>query len=69
MARRDGELYTSARLLTKDTFTFTYGRIETRLRVPRGGGLWPAVWTLAANIGEESEQDECSKCMQNSRSP
>ena len=27
---------TSARLRTKGRFKFTYGRIETRLRVPRG---------------------------------
>ena len=44
--------YTSARIHTRDTFTFTYGRIETRLKVPRGAGLWPAAWALAANISE-----------------
>jgi beta-glucanase (GH16 family) len=49
-ARYDGTTYTSARLVTRDTFT--YGRIETRLRVPRGAGLWPAMWALAANIAE-----------------
>jgi beta-glucanase (GH16 family) len=51
-ARRDGAGYTSARIHTRDTFTFTYGRIETRLKVPRGAGLWPAAWVLAANIAE-----------------
>jgi beta-glucanase (GH16 family) len=56
-ARRDGETYTSARLLTKETLTFTYGRIETRLRVPRGPGLWPACWTLGANIAEAGWPD------------
>jgi beta-glucanase (GH16 family) len=48
----DGDGYTSARLLTRNSFTFTYGRIETRVRVPRGPGLWPAAWTLGANIAE-----------------
>jgi beta-glucanase (GH16 family) len=31
----------------------TYGRIETRLSVPRGAGLWPAVWALGATIDSE----------------
>jgi beta-glucanase (GH16 family) len=42
--------YTSARLLTRGTFEATYGRIEARLRVPRGAGLWPAFWMLGSNI-------------------
>jgi beta-glucanase (GH16 family) len=42
--------YTSARLKTKGKFTFTYGRIEARLRIPSGQGLWPAFWMLGANI-------------------
>jgi beta-glucanase (GH16 family) len=52
VARAGGGGFTSARLLTKQTFSFTYGRIEARLRVPRGPGLWPACWTLGANIAE-----------------
>ena len=43
--------YTSARLITKGRFEPTYGRIEARIRVPRGQGLWPAFWMLGANIG------------------
>ena len=44
--------YTSARLLTKDKFTQRYGRIEARLKLPFGQGIWPAFWMLGANIGE-----------------
>jgi beta-glucanase (GH16 family) len=43
---------TSARLVTKGRFAFTYGRVETRVRVPRGSGVWPAVWALGADIDE-----------------
>lgn len=43
--------YTSARLLTRDRFTFTYGRAEARIKVPYGQGIWPAFWALGANIG------------------
>jgi beta-glucanase (GH16 family) len=42
--------YTSARMISKGKIEVQYGRIETRLRVPRGAGLWPAVWALGANI-------------------
>jgi beta-glucanase (GH16 family) len=47
--RRD---YTSARLLTKDKFTQRYGRVEARIKVPFGQGIWPAFWMLGANIAE-----------------
>ena len=42
--------YTSARLQTSETFTFTYGRVEARMRLPQGQGLWPAFWMLGADI-------------------
>ncbi len=44
--------YTSARLLTKGRFEVAYGRLETRIQVPRGAGLWPAFWALGTNIDQ-----------------
>ncbi|WP_455169072.1 glycoside hydrolase family 16 protein [Aegicerativicinus sediminis] len=44
--------YSSARMLTKDKFEFTYGKIEIRAKLPYGGGTWPAFWLLGANIDE-----------------
>jgi beta-glucanase (GH16 family) len=44
--------YTSARLITKGKLEQTHGRVEARIRVPRGSGLWPAFWALGANIDE-----------------
>ncbi len=41
--------YTSARLLTRGKWSWTYGRIEARIKIPRGQGLWPAFWMLGAN--------------------
>jgi beta-glucanase (GH16 family) len=38
--------YTSARLNTIDRYSFTYGRLEARIRVPAGRGLWPAFWAM-----------------------
>ena len=42
--------YTSARLITKGKFDFQYGRIEARIKVPRGVGVWPAFWMLGNDI-------------------
>jgi beta-glucanase (GH16 family) len=42
--------YTSARPNSK--FAFTYGRVEARAKLPRGGGTWPAIWMLGKNINE-----------------
>jgi beta-glucanase (GH16 family) len=44
--------YTSARLLTKERFEVAYGRIEARLKVPAGAGLWPAFWALGTDIDQ-----------------
>ena len=38
----------SAKLTTKDKFSFRYGTAEIRLRVPIGDWIWPAVWLLPA---------------------
>ncbi|HEX6347237.1 family 16 glycosylhydrolase [Umezawaea sp.] len=42
--------YTSARLNTAGRFTQTYGHYETRMKLPRGQGMWPAFWMLGADI-------------------
>lgn len=42
--------YTSARMKTENKKSFTYGRIEARIKLPVGQGLWPAFWTLGSNI-------------------
>ncbi|MEK8173522.1 glycoside hydrolase family 16 protein [Streptomyces sp. M19] len=43
--------YTSARLNTAEKFTTTYGRVEARIKVPQGQGMWPAFWMLGEDIG------------------
>ena len=46
----EGSSYTSARILTKGKFEQTYGRVEARIRLPYGQGIWPAFWMLGADI-------------------
>ncbi|HZS55662.1 MAG TPA: glycoside hydrolase family 16 protein [Bryobacteraceae bacterium] len=43
--------YNSARIKTRGHFSFTYGRVEARMKLPRGQGMWPAFWMLGDNIG------------------
>jgi len=38
--------YTSASIVTKGKFSFTYGRVEVRAKLPEGTNVWPAIWTL-----------------------
>lgn len=38
--------YTSARLKTEELFSFTYGRVEARIKLPYGKGIWSAFWLL-----------------------
>lgn len=43
-------VYTSARLKSQGLRSFRYGRIEARIKMPAGQGLWPAFWMLGDNI-------------------
>ncbi len=48
-ARNDGfggYDYSSAKIRSKGTFDFKYGRIEAKIKLPSGAGLWPAFWML-----------------------
>jgi Beta-glucanase/Beta-glucan synthetase len=49
-----GSKYTSARLKSQGLRSFTYGRIEARIKVPAGQGLWPAFWMLGESITTKS---------------
>ncbi len=41
--------YTSARINTRGLHEFQYGRIEARMKLPYGQGIWPAFWMLGSN--------------------
>jgi beta-glucanase (GH16 family) len=46
--------YSSARLITWHRLEVEYGRVEARLKLPYGQGIWPAFWMLGSNIDEVS---------------
>ena len=41
--------YTSARIITKNKFDFTHGRVEVRAKLPAAKGTWPAIWMLGSD--------------------
>jgi Beta-glucanase/Beta-glucan synthetase len=49
-----GNNYTSARIQTKGKKEFTYGRVDIRAKLPKGKGIWPALWMLGGNISTTS---------------
>jgi beta-glucanase (GH16 family) len=45
-----GQGYTSSRIITQGKKEFQYGRVDIRALLPRGQGIWPALWMLGGNI-------------------
>ena len=45
-----GSAFTSTRMLSQNKFSFKYGKIEVKAKLPAGLGTWPAIWMLGSNI-------------------
>jgi hypothetical protein len=45
-----GRNFTSSRIKTEGRQSFQFGRIDIRAVLPKGQGLWPALWMLGDNI-------------------
>jgi beta-glucanase (GH16 family) len=52
--------FTSARLKTRGLFAAEFGRLEARIRLPKGQGLWPAFWMLG-NTYDGSNWPQCGE--------
>ena len=58
--------YTSGRIDTRNSLSFEYGKVEARMRLPEGEGVWPAFWLLSGNevhtidkeFSQQQENDE-----------
>ena len=46
--------YTSGRIKTQGLFEVQYGKIEARIKLPRGQGIWPAFWMLGKGAWPQS---------------
>ena len=49
--------YTSGVITTHQKTSFTYGKVIVRAKVPKGQGLWPALWLLPSSQGWPPEID------------
>jgi hypothetical protein len=45
-----GSSYTSSRIKTQGKKSFKYGRVDIRALLPKGQGIWPALWMLGNDI-------------------
>ena len=49
----EGKSFTSARLRTLGRFTYRFGTLEARIKLPNvADGLWPAFWLMGNNFGQ-----------------
>jgi beta-glucanase (GH16 family) len=53
----EGMDYTSGLIASYDRFTFTYGYLEMRAKIPAGRGLWPAFWIHLNDDDKSGEID------------
>ena len=52
LGKRDGSI-TSSRITTQGKFEFgPRTKVEARIKLPWGQGIWPAFWSLGANFSE-----------------
>jgi beta-glucanase (GH16 family) len=45
-ARKEGSIYTSSKIVSTGKKTFKFGRIDIRAKLPKGKGIWPALWLM-----------------------
>ena len=58
----EGNDYTSARIITYyNDHSWQYGKIEARMKLPYGQGIWPAFWMLGNGIFEGPGWPACGE--------
>lgn len=45
----NGKNYTSSKIVSRGKRVFKFGRVDIRAKLPRGKGIWPALWMLPQN--------------------
>lgn len=45
----NGKAYTSSKIVSRGKKIFKYGRVDIRAKLPKGKGIWPALWMLPQN--------------------
>ncbi len=58
----EGSNYTSARLISyHNDLSWKYGKIEARIKLPYGKGIWPAFWMMGRGIFEGTSWPACGE--------
>lgn len=57
-AMPDSATFSSSRIVTRDKYSFTYGYIEARIKMPAVSGLWPAFWMLPQPMSTANSNNE-----------
>ena len=52
----EGFEFAGASISTNGKFSFQYGRLEFRAKLPYGEGVWPALWTLSDYYSEMGDE-------------
>ena len=60
--KREGDLITGASLHTWRNFNFQYGRLEFRVKLPYGAGVFPALWTMGDSYWSGSDSASWPRC-------
>lgn len=55
---KEGMNFTSARILTRDKLSVTYGYFETRMKTPAITGMWPAFWMMPQPSSHDATGNE-----------
>ena len=53
--------YTSARITTANKYSFKYGKVEMRAKLPGDKGTWPALWMLGNDINTGTGWPACGE--------
>lgn len=55
------DYYTSGKITTQNKRDFTYGKVVVSAKVPRGQGLWPAIWMMPTVQERYGEWPKCGE--------
>ncbi len=55
------DYYTSGKITTQNKQDFTYGKVVVSAKVPRGQGLWPAIWMMPKVQAFYGEWPKCGE--------
>ena len=53
--------FTSGKVTTSGKLGFKYGRLEARMKMPAGSGMWPAFWMLGSSLTSGNIWPECGE--------